>query len=488
MAQQLDLAGNEWTFDLLRDIDTQLHDIAANKFKLDTFPNQIEVISAEQMLDAYSSAAMPVMYPHWSYGKSFSVNEHLYETGQQNLAYEVVINSNPCISYLMEENTMTMQTLVIAHACYGHNSFFKGNYLFRQWTQADAIIDYLVFAKKYVMECEEKYGFDAVEEILDAAHAIQNFGVDRYKRRFESEASLKVKRDDLAEEKRRQYDEIMAKVSPVEAAQIERQQDNYPPEPVENLLYFIEKEAPKLRDWERELVRIVRKMSQYFYPQGQTKVMNEGWASFWHYTLLNSLYDEKLVSDGFMLEFLTSHTNVVFQPDSRDGRFRALNPYALGFAMFSDIRRMCEKPTEEDKRWFPDLAGTGNWLKAIDFAMRNFKDESFIRQFLSPKVIRDFRLFTIADHKSENELFIDSIHNDEGYRRIRTLLANQYSRESMVPDIQVTSYARMTDRSLTLTHMSRRGRPLNQDEAEKTLAQVERLWGFPVHLETSDVH
>jgi stage V sporulation protein R len=488
MAQQLDLAGNEWTFDLLRDIDTQLHDIAANKFKLDTFPNQIEVISAEQMLDAYSSAAMPVMYPHWSYGKSFSVNEHLYETGQQNLAYEVVINSNPCISYLMEENTMTMQTLVIAHACYGHNSFFKGNYLFRQWTQADAIIDYLVFAKKYVMECEEKYGFDAVEEILDAAHAIQNFGVDRYKRRFESEAALKVKRDDLAEEKRRQYDEIMAKVSPVEAAQIERQQDNYPREPVENLLYFIEKEAPKLRDWERELVRIVRKMSQYFYPQGQTKVMNEGWASFWHYTLLNSLYDEKLVSDGFMLEFLTSHTNVVFQPDSRDGRFRALNPYALGFAMFSDIRRMCEKPTEEDKRWFPDLAGTGNWLKAIDFAMRNFKDESFIRQFLSPKVIRDFRLFTIADHKSENELFIDSIHNDEGYRRIRTLLANQYSRESMVPDIQVTSYARMTDRSLTLTHMSRRGRPLNEDEAEKTLAQVERLWGFPVHLETSDVH
>jgi len=440
------------------------------------------------MLDAYSSGAMPVMYPHWSYGKSFSINEHLYETGQQNLAYEVVINSNPCISYLMEENTMTMQTLVIAHACYGHNSFFKGNYLFRQWTQADAIIDYLVFAKKYVMECEEKYGFDAVEEILDAAHAIQHFGVDRYKRRFESEASLKLKRDDLAEEKRRQYDEIMAKVSPVEAAQIERQQDNYPREPVENILYFIEKEAPKLRDWERELVRIVRKMSQYFYPQGQTKVMNEGWASFWHYTLLNTLYDEKLVSDGFMLEFLTSHTNVVFQPDSRDGRFRALNPYALGFAIFSDIRRMCEKPTEEDKRWFPELAGSGNWLKAIDFAMRNFKDESFIRQFLSPKVIRDFRLFAIADHKTENELFIDSIHNDEGYRRIRTLLANQYSRESMVPDIQVTSYARMTDRSLTLTHMSRRGRPLNVDEAEKTLAQVERLWGFPVHLETSDAH
>ncbi|MDH4395430.1 MAG: SpoVR family protein [Limnobacter sp.] len=488
MTFKIDADCNEWTFDILRKVDDQIHDIACNDFKLDIFPNQIEVISSEQMLDAYSSGAMPVMYPHWSYGKSFSVNEHLYETGQQNLAYEVVINSNPCISYLMEENTLTMQTLVIAHACYGHNSFFKGNYLFRQWTQADAIIDYLVFAKNYVMECEEKYGFAAVEEVLDAAHAIQHLGVDRYKRRFESEAVLRARRDVLDEDKRRHYDEIMAKVSPIEAAQLERKQDNYPPEPVENVLYFIEKEAPKLKAWERELVRIVRKMSQYFYPQGQTKVMNEGWASFWHYTLLNSLYERKQVSDGFMLEFLTSHTNVVFQPDARDGRYRALNPYALGFAIFADIRRMCEKPTDEDKFWFPDLAGSKNWVKAIDFAMRNFKDESFIRQFLSPKVIRDFRLFAIADHQSESDLIIDSIHNDEGYRRIRTLLANQYSREFLVPDIQVSSYARLTDRSLTLTHISRSGRPLDSDEAEKTLAHVERLWGFPVHLETSNAH
>ena len=338
------------------------------------------------------------------------------------------------------------------------------------------------------MACEEKYGFDAVEEVLDAAHSLQQFGVDRYKRRFESEVLVKARRDDLAEEKRRQYDQIMAKVSPVEAAQIERNQDNYPREPVENLLYFIEKEAPKLRDWERELVRIVRKMSQYFYPQGQTKVMNEGWASFWHYTLLNTLYDKKMVSDGFMLEFLTSHTNVVFQPEAKDGRFRALNPYALGFAIYADIRRICETPTAEDRDWFPDISGTGNWLKAIDFAMRNFKDESFIRQYLSPKVIRDFRLFTIADHRRQDMLFIDSIHNDEGYKRVRTLLADQYARENVVPDIQVTSFARMTDRSLTLSHISRRGRPLDEEEMEKTLAQVERLWGFPVRMEAADVH
>ena len=488
MSQRIDHQGTEWTFPMLDTIDQTVADIAHNDFGLDTYPNQIEVISSEQMLDAYSSVAMPVMYPHWSFGKSFARNEHLYEKGMQNLAYEVVINSNPCISYLMDENTLTMQSLVIAHACYGHNSFFKGNYLFRQWTQADSIIDYLVFARRYVMDCEEKYGFDAVEEVLDAAHALQSFGVDRYKRRSaESEDKVRLRMQAIAEEKRLQYDRIMATVSPVEAAKIERQNDNYPHEPVENLLYFIEKDAPKLKNWERELVRIVRKMGQYFYPQSQTKVMNEGWASFWHYTLLNRLYDKKLVGDGFMLEFLTSHTNVVYQPLPDEGAYVGLNPYALGFAIFSDIKRMVIDPTPEDKQWFPNLAGTGDWLAALDFAMRNFKDESFIRQYLSPRVIRDFRLFALSDREKESVLYVDSIHNDEGYVRIRSLLADQYSRECYVPDIQVTSYARMTDRSLTLTHLRRRNRPLDQDEVEKTMAYVERLWGFPVQLEVTDV-
>ena len=98
------------------------------------------------------------------------------------LAYEIVINSNPCIAYLMEENTMTMQALVIAHAAYGHNSFFKGNYLFRTWTNADAIVDYLLFARSYIAQCEERYGVDEVELLLDSCHALMNVGVDRYKR------------------------------------------------------------------------------------------------------------------------------------------------------------------------------------------------------------------------------------------------------------------------------------------------------------------
>ena len=172
---------SEWTFDLLEQIDAEVRRVA-NNFGLDTYPNQLEVITAEQMMDAYASVGMPISYYHWSFGKHFLGTEKSYKRGQMGLAYEIVINSNPCIAYLMEENTLTMQTLVIAHAAYGHNSFFKGNYLFRTWTDADAIIDYMLFAKNFIADCEQRYGIDAVEELLDSCHALQNYGVDRYKR------------------------------------------------------------------------------------------------------------------------------------------------------------------------------------------------------------------------------------------------------------------------------------------------------------------
>ena len=133
--------------------------------------------------------------------------------------------------------------------------------------------------------------------------------------------------------------------------------------PQENLLYFIEKNAPRLEPWQREIVRIVRKIAQYFYPQRQTQVMNEGWATFWHYTLLNHLFEEGKVTEGFMLEFLQSHTNVVYQPPFYHSRaYSGINPYALGFAMYRDIRRICESPTEEDRRWFPEIAGS-DWRR-----------------------------------------------------------------------------------------------------------------------------
>src|SRR3990167_2170924 len=165
MTEKLLSTGSEWTFDLIAAYDREIGRLAQD-FKLDTYPNQIEMISAEQMIDAYSAVGMPIIYNHWSFGKHFVSVEKHYQRGAMGLAYELVINSNPCVAYLMEENTLPVQALVIAHACYGHNSFFKNNYLFKMWTSADAIIDYLVFAKNYISECEERYGITEVEKIL----------------------------------------------------------------------------------------------------------------------------------------------------------------------------------------------------------------------------------------------------------------------------------------------------------------------------------
>ena len=474
--------GPDWSFELLTQYQQEIARVAAY-YQLDTYPNQIEVISAEQMLDAYSSIGMPIGYHHWSFGKKFIQSEQQYKRGYMGLAYEIVINSDPCIAYLMEENTLPMQALVMAHACYGHNSFFKNNYLFRTWTDASSIIDYLVFAKNYVSQCEEKYGIGEVEDFLDSCHALMNYGVDRYKR---------PQKISMAEEQRRQQEReafLQSQVNELWRTLPAKANSNpaearFPAEPQENILYFIEKNAPLLKPWQRELVRIVRKISQYFYPQKQTQVMNEGWATFWHYTLLQHLYDEGRVSDRFMLEVLHSHTSVVLQPPYNSKYYSGINPYALGFAIFTDLRRICEQPTAEDREWFPQLAGS-DWLESLHFAMQNFKDESFISQYLSPKVIRDFHLFAITDDSQDSSLEVSAIHNAEGYQQIRQMLSAQYNLSQLEPNIQVQQVNISSDRALTLRYTPHNKIPLG-GAIEQLMRHLHRLWGFEVVLEQLD--
>jgi spore cortex formation protein SpoVR/YcgB (stage V sporulation) len=476
---------SDWTFDLIETYHTEIAK-TARSFGLDVYPNQLEVITAEQMMDAYSSVGMPMLYRHWSYGKQFISTEKNYRRGHMGLAYEIVINSDPCIAYLMEENTMAMQALVIAHAAYGHNSFFKGNYLFRMWTDASSIIDYLVYARHYIAECEERHGMEAVEEILDSCHALMDHGVDRYRRpQKRSLAQESAEREEREMHLQQQVNDLWRTLPRPEGQTTETSTSpRYPEEPQENLLYFIEKNAPLLEPWQREVVRIVRKVAQYFYPQRQTQVMNEGWATFWHYTLLNTMYDRGLLADGFMMEWLSSHTSVIFQPPVGHRAYSGINPYALGFAMFTDLRRICENPTEEDRRWFPDIAGS-DWLQTLDHAMRNYKDESFVGQFLSPKVMRDFRLFAIHDDEKAPELEVSAIHDDSGYRALRESLSHQYDIGSREPDIQVWNVNVRGDRALTLRHTQRNGMPMN-DSTDEVLKHVARLWGFDVHLESVD--
>jgi stage V sporulation protein R len=258
----------------------------------------------------------------------------------------------------------------------------------------------------------------------------------------------------------------------------------FPPEPQENLLYFFEKNAPLLEPWQREIIRIVRKMAQYFYPQTQTKLMNEGWATFWHYTLINALYDEGLVTDAFMLEVLENHTNVLTQHPFDHPNFAGINPYALGFKMFQEIRRICESPTEEDEQYFPQLVHT-NWQVGVDNAMRHFKDESFIAQYLSPNLIRELKLFQILDDDERQSYLVRAIHDERGYGLIREALSKEYQLRAQDPNIQVYSVDMEGNRTLTLQYLQHQRIPL-AETVHEVLKHLYLLWKFPVRLDIID--
>jgi spore cortex formation protein SpoVR/YcgB (stage V sporulation) len=483
--------GADWEFSTLQRCHDAIEVIARNELGLNVYPNQIEVISTEQMLDAYSSIGMPLFYKHWSFGKHFARNEALYRAGMQGLAYEIVINSNPCISYVMEENTATMQTLVIAHAAFGHNHFFKNNYLFKQWTDADGILDYLEFARDYVMQCEERHGEAAVERLLDAAHALMGHAVHRYPRPRPTDLRLEEKR----ERERREHDErVFNDLWRTVPGNGQHRHDPTAVErrrallqlPQENILYFLEKTAPRLRPWQRELLRIVRIIAQYFYPQSQTKVMNEGCATYVHYRIMNRLHEKGLLTDGAMVEFLKSHTNVVFQPSFNDPRFSGLNPYALGFEMMRDIERICIEPTAEDSQWFPAIAGSGDPIGVLRDCWENFRDESFVLQHLSPRLIRHFSLFHVRDDADDAQLRVEAIHDERGYRHIRQRLARQYDVAWNTADIQVMDVDLVGDRRLILHHRAMNRVLLDEKDARLVLGHLADLWGYDVELREID--
>jgi spore cortex formation protein SpoVR/YcgB (stage V sporulation) len=257
--------------------------------------------------------------------------------------------------------------------------------------------------------------------------------------------------------------------------------------PEENLIYFLEKHSPTLKNWQREILRIVRNVAQYFYPQMQTKVMNEGCATFVHHYIMNGLYDRGQIGEGAILEFLHSHSSVVMQPNFNDSRYYGINPYALGFAMMSDIKRISEVPTPEDRDWFPAFAGKGDWRDVLKDAWANYRDESFIQQFLSPKVMRDLRLFSVRDKTEDSVYTVGSIHNEQGYRKLRTSLGRLYDLSTHQPDIQVVGTNLAGDRTLTLRHLRHRGIPLAASTKEGVLRHIKRLWGYNVVLEEVDV-
>jgi len=475
--------GSEWDLPLIDKMWKTIDKVATKTFGLDYYKPQIEIISSEQMLDAYSSVAMPVMYSHWSFGKTFIQNEREYNKGIQGLAYEVVINTNPCIAYLMENNTATLQALVLAHASCGHSHFFKNNYLFKGWTDAETIIDYLKFAKNYIKSCEDKYGAVRVERVLDACHSLQNHGVDKYKKSPSLKGELKRQREKNWEKYEEESFNDLWRTVPKKLKLAEDEEERIGEE---NILYFIEKYSPILEPWEKEIVRIVRKIAQYFYPQRQTQLLNEGFATFCHHMIMTEMHDQGLLTDGAYLEFLQHHTNVVSQRDWDSKHFSGINVYALGYHMLMDIKRICMEPDEEDRKWFPDICDT-DWLDTIKYIVENYRDESFILQFLSPKIARKFKLFSVHVNEALNFLRVNGTHDDEDFLNIRKSLAEQYDMSRSIPQIEISWVDWEGDRCIYLDHITKNNQRLSFADAKKTVGYIYQLWGFRAFLDYKDL-
>ena len=478
---------SDWDFPLLEKLWETIDDIGKNTLGFDYYDAQIEIISSEQMIDNYSTHALPQMYNHWSFGKSFIQNDNAYKKGQQGLAYEVVINTNPSIAYLMENNTATMQALVLAHASVGHSGFFKTNYLFTGWTEADSILGYLSFAKEYIKECEMKHGKLRVELLLDSAHALQMHGVDKYKKpRMTAKKKAAQEHDRQAHDEGSFSDMWRTTTKDVKETNIWWGMDDEPADiNEENLLLFIETNSPSLEPWQRNILGIVRKVAQYFYPQRQTSLMNEGFACLTHHTIMTELHDRGLITDGSFLEFIESHSGVVYQPAYNEKRYSGINIYALGYAMMRDIRRMCTSPDAEDMKWFPEICNT-KWEDTIKHVVKNYRDESFVSQWLSPKIIRDFGLFAIDIDNDEDFHLVSATHDDDDVYSIREALSSQYDLNKRVPQIEVKHVEWDGDRTITLVHTVRDGVTLEHKTARAVVEHIYSLWGFPVNLEYRD--
>lgn len=387
---------------------------------LDCYEQHFEMCSAEDMLCYEAYVGMPSHYPHWSYGKAYERQKTFYQYNLIGLPYEMVINSDPCLAYLMRDNTLLLQILTMAHV-YGHNDFFKNNRLFRRDTRAELTLELFKAhadrVRGYIQD--PSIGPDKVERILDAAHALR-FQITRHG------LGRPLSRDELDKERN----------------------SNIPERLRGDLLGFLA-ERGQLEDWERDIVQIVRDESLYFLPQMETKIMNEGWASYWHYHILNKL----ALPQALHLEFLQRH-NLVIRPHS--GR---INPYFVGFKVFEFLYQQ---------------GGIG----LIMSARAEERDESFLRRYLNRELCEEMHLFAYA---AEDEDFVVSeVADEEGWKAVRDTLAGSVGMSS-IPVINPKS---IDNGTLFIDHAFD-GRELDLIYARKTLQHVASLWGGEVRLSTT---
>jgi stage V sporulation protein R len=433
------------------------------RFGLDPFPQEFEICDYEDMLSYMVYSGMPSHYPHWSFGKSFEKLKTLYEYGISGLPYEMVINSNPSIAYLMHDNSLALQVLTIAHV-YGHNDFFKNNFTFRSTRAEYTIETFKGHANRVRQYIEDpSIGLEKVEAILDAAHALS----------LQCRRNLAIKKPTVAEERQMKLEEAEPPVDPFSSIHRRHQHvqpdlDKVPLYPDEDLLIFIRDHHPQFAEWEKDLLTIVHEQAQYFVPQIETKIMNEGWASFWHKRILDTLE----LPQKLQLEFIVRHTQVLRPTPG------SINPYHVGMKVWEDIEKRWDHPTAEEIEEYGPRKKTS---KEKLFEVREVeRDTSFLRRYLTEELIRELNLF---EYKARgNEHVVTRVADEDNWRQIKETLIQNVGTGTL-PVIKVIDSDYTHNRTLLLKH-AHDGRDLQLEYAEKTLKYVHQLWGRDVALET----
>jgi stage V sporulation protein R len=433
------------------------------RFGLDPYPQEFEICDHEDMLSYMVYSGMPSHYPHWSYGKNFEKLKTLYDYGVSGLPYEMVINSNPSIAYLMRDNTLALQVLTIAHV-YGHNDFFKNNFTFKSTGALYTIESFKSHATRVRHYVEDpSIGLEKVEALLDAAHALS----------LQCRRNLAIKKPSPTEERQLKLDEATPATDPFSTVHRRREQaepdlKKVPLFPDEDLLLFIRDHNPLLSEWEKDLLTIVHEEARYFVPQIETKIMNEGWASFWHKRILEALD----LPQELHLEFIVRHTQVL-RPSPG-----GLNPYHVGMKVWEDIEKRWNHPSAEEVEEFGPRKKSG---KDKLFEVREVeRDASFLRRYLTEDLMRELNLF---EYKSRgNDQVVTRVSDKDNWRQIKeTLIQNVGT--GTIPVIKVEDADYKNNRTLLLKH-HHDGRDLQLEYAEKTLKYVHQLWGHDVAMET----
>ncbi|MCL4553339.1 MAG: SpoVR family protein [Candidatus Marsarchaeota archaeon] len=425
----------------------------ALKMGLDPYPTHFEIVPASIMYE-FGAYGLPGRFAHWTHGKAYHRLRTMYDYGLSKI-YELVINSNPCYAFLLEGNSLLQNKLVIAHVL-AHCDFFKNNAYFAPTSRQ--MVETASNNADRIRRYEFLHGKLEVEEFLDAVLSIQEH-VDpdvfvKHKKAEEGKAKP---------ERHTPYDDLF-ELEKAPTEEPSNEQSKFPSRPEKDLLLFIAENAAHLQDWQRDIIHIVRNEMLYFVPQMQTKIMNEGWASFWHARILRELE----LTEAEYVEFAALHSSVL-SPSKTD-----VNPYYIGMKIFEDIEKRWNEPSEEERRVFGRRGNEGR-QKILDVREVD-NDVSFLRTYLTKQLVDDLDLYI---YKLEGEEW-KVVEKD--WEKIRDMLVASMTNFGS-PVIMVEDADWNRNRELFLKH-SYEGIELDIEYAEKTLQYVHKLWGRTVHLET----